>query len=157
VPKIDVTKATVRTKGRYPDPWGAVTEGREKAALGDVVGLAQFGVNLTRLKPGAASALRHWHEAEDEFVYVLEGEIVLIEDGGTTVLQRGDAAGFKAGVANGHHLVNRSQRDAVYLEVGTRTKRERAHYPDVDLVYERDESGSRFSRRSGEPYPKSGG
>ena len=114
-------------------------------------------VNLTRLKPGAASALRHWHEAEDEFVYVLEGEILLIEDGGTTVLEPGDAAGFKAGVANGHHLVNKSKRDAVYLEVGTRAKRERAHYPDVDLVYDKDENGFRFSRRSGEPYPKTGG
>jgi uncharacterized cupin superfamily protein len=82
---------------------------------------------------------------------------VLIEDGGPTVLQRGEAAGFKAGVANGHHLVNKSKRDAVYLEVGTRAKRERAHYPDIDLVYEKDESGFRFSRRSGEPYPKSGG
>jgi uncharacterized cupin superfamily protein len=157
MPKIDVAKATVRTKSVYPDPWGAITAGREKAAIGDVVGLTQFGVNLTRLKPGAASALRHWHEAEDEFVYVLEGEITLIEDGGTSVLQPGDAAGFKAGVANGHHLVNRSQRDAVYLEVGTRATRERAHYPDVDLIYERDESGLRFSRRSGEPYPKRGG
>jgi len=141
VPKINVAKAKVRTKSTYPDPWRAITEGREKAALGDVVGLTQFGVNLTRLKPGAASALRHWHEAEDE----------------ATVLRPGDAAGFKAGVATGHHLVNRSQRDAVYLEVGTRAKRERAHYPDVDLVYDRDESGFRFSRRSGEPYPKSGG
>jgi len=147
----------VRTKGVYPEPWRAVTEGRENAALGDVVGLTQFGVNLTRLKPGAASALRHWHEAEDEFVYVLEGEITLIDDGGTTVLQPGDAAGFKARVANGHHLVNRSQRDAVYLEVGTRAKRERAHYSDVDLVYDRDESGFRFSRKSGEAYPRSGG
>jgi uncharacterized cupin superfamily protein len=79
VPKIDIAKATVRTKGVYPEPWRAITEGREKAALGDVVGLTQFGVNLTRLKPGAASALRHWHQAEDEFVYVLEGEIMLIE------------------------------------------------------------------------------
>lgn len=158
MPKIDIVKAMVRTKGVYPEPWRAITEGREKTALGDVVGLTQFGVNLTRLKPGAASALRHWHEAEDEFVYVLEGEIMLIEDGGTTVLQRGDAAGFKAGVANGHHLVNKSQRDALYLEVGTRAKRERAHYSDVDLIYDRgDESGVRFSRRSGEAYPKSDG
>jgi len=154
VPKIDIAKAMVRTKGVYPEPWRAITEGREKTGLGDVVGLTQFGVNLTRLKPGAASALRHWHEAEDEFIYVLEGEIMLIEDGSTTVLQRGDAAGFKAGVANGHHLVNKSQRDAVYLEVGTR---ERAHYPDVDLILDRDESGFRFLRRSGEAYPKSGG
>ena len=157
MPKIDIAGASVRTRGVYPDPWGAVTQGREKTALGDVAGLTQFGVNLTRLKPGAASALRHWHETEDEFVYVLEGEIMLIEDGGTTVLRPGDAAGFKAGVSNGHHLVNKSQRNALYLEVGTRAKRERAHYSDVDLVYDRDESGFRFSRRSGEPYPKSGG
>ena len=151
MPKIDIAKAMVRTKGVYPEPWRAVTEGREKAALGDVVGLTQFGVNLTRLKPGAASALRHWHEAEDEFVYVLEGEITLIEDGGATVLQPGDAAGFKAGVANGHHLVNRSQRDAVYLEVGTRARSERVHYPDVDFMMERDETGRRYFRKSGEP------
>jgi len=157
MPKIDIAKASVRTRSVYPDPWGAVTQGREKTALGDVAGLTQFGVNLTRLKPGAASALRHWHETEDEFVYVIEGEIVLIEDGGTTVLRPGDAAGFKADLSNGHHLVNKSQRDALYLEVGTRAKRERAHYSDVDLVYDRDESGFRFSRRSGEPYPKSGG
>jgi uncharacterized cupin superfamily protein len=156
MPKIDVARASVRTRSVYPDPWGAVTQGREKTALGDIAGLTQFGINLTRLKPGAASALRHWHETEDEFVYVLEGEIMLIEDGGTTVLRPGDAAGFKAGVSNGHHLVNKSQRDALYLEVGTRAKRERAHYSDVDLVYDRDESGFRFSRRSGEPYPQSG-
>src|SRR4029453_7452490 len=98
-----------------------------------------------------------WDGGGGEVVYLVEGEITLIEEGGTTVLQPDDAAGFKAGVANGHHLVNRSQRDAIYLEVGTRAKRERAHYPDVDLVYDRDESGFRFSRRSGEPYPKSGG
>jgi uncharacterized cupin superfamily protein len=154
MPKIDIAKATVRTKSAYPAQWRAVTAGREKAALGDVAGLSQFGVNLTRLKPGAASALRHWHEQEDEFVYVVEGEITLIEDGGETVLRPGDAAGFKAGGANGHHLVNKSQRDALYLEVGTRAKRARAHYPDVDLVGERDERGFRFSRRSGEPYPQ---
>lgn len=154
MPKIDIAKATVRTKGVYPQPWRGITDGREKAVLGDVAGLTQFGVNLTRLKPGAASALRHWHEAEDEFVYVLEGEITLIEDGGATILRSGDAAGFKAGVANGHHLVNNSQRDALYLEVGTRAGRERAHYPDVDLVLDRDERGVRFSHRTGEPYPK---
>src|ERR1700730_12506150 len=103
----------VRTKGVYPDPWRAVTEGREKAALGDVVGLTQFGVNLTRLKPGTASALRHWHENEDEFIFVIEGELVLIEDDGEGLLKPGDAAGFKAGVPNGHHLINKTNRDAV--------------------------------------------
>jgi uncharacterized cupin superfamily protein len=154
MPKIDIAKAVVRTKGIYPQPHRQVTDGREKAALGNVAGLTQFGVNLTRLKPGAASALRHWHENEDEFVYVLEGEIVLIEDGGETVLKPGDCAGFKAGVPNGHHLVNKSQRDAVYLEIGTRAATERGHYPDVDLVFERDERGMRFLHRSGETYPQ---
>jgi uncharacterized cupin superfamily protein len=152
MPKIDIGKAKVRTASFYPQPWRAVTDGREKTMLGDVAGLTQFGVNLTRLKPGAASSLRHWHEAEDELVYVLEGEMILIEDGGETVLRPGDAAGFKAGVANGHQLVNRSQHDALYLEIGTRAPRERAHYADVDLVVDRDERGARFSRRSGEPY-----
>ena len=112
MPKIDIAKAVVRTKGVYPQPHRSVTDGREKAALGNVAGLTQFGVNLTRLKPGAASALRHWHEQEDEFIYVLEGELVLIEDGGETMLKPGDCAGFKAGVPNGHQLVNKSQRDA---------------------------------------------
>jgi uncharacterized cupin superfamily protein len=85
-------------------------------------------VNYTRLRPGAASALRHWHEREDELVFVLEGELVLVEDGGETVLRAGDAAAFKAGVANGHHLVNRSERDALLLEIGTRSTAEVAHY-----------------------------
>ena len=153
MPKIDITKAPLRTTSTYPDEFKNVTNGREKYAVGNVAGLTQFGVNITRLKPGAASALRHWHEQEDEFVFVLEGEIVLIEDGGETLLKPGDAAGFKAGVANGHHLVNRSGRDAVFLEVGTRAATERAHYPDVDLVVTRDAGGFRFTHRSGEPYP----
>jgi uncharacterized cupin superfamily protein len=157
VPKIDIDKAIVRTTSVYPAPWRNVTQGREKAGLGDIVGLTQFGVNLTRLKPGAASALRHWHEAEDEFIYVLEGEITLVEDTGSTLLRAGDAAGFKAGVANGHHLVNHSGADVLYLEIGTRAARERAHYPGLDLVLDRDEGGLRFSHRSGEPYPKGGG
>jgi uncharacterized cupin superfamily protein len=154
MPKIDIAQAEVRTKGVYPLPYRSVTDGREKAALGNVAGLTQFGVNLTRLKPGAASALRHWHEQEDEFVYVLEGELVLIEDDGEMPLKPGDCAGFKAGVPNGHQLVNKSQRDVVYLEIGTRAANERAHYPDVDLVLERDARGMRFLHKSGEPYPK---
>jgi uncharacterized cupin superfamily protein len=154
MPKIDIAKAVVRTSTIYPQPFRSVTDGREKAALGNVAGLTQFGVNLTRLKPGAASALRHWHEQEDEFVYVLEGELVLVEDGGEIVLRPGDCAGFKAGVSNGHQLVNKSQRDAVYLEIGARAATERAHYPDCDLVLERDARGMRFLHRSGQPYPE---
>ncbi len=104
------------------------------------------------LKPGAASALRHWHEKEDELVYVLQGEVVLIEDEGETVLKPGDAAGFKANTPNGHQLINRTRSDAVYLEIGTRSQYETAHYPDVDLVAIRDEKGMRYGRKNGEPY-----
>jgi uncharacterized cupin superfamily protein len=153
MPKIDIAKIAPRTGSSYPTAFKAPIVGREKYPLGDAVGLTQFGVNLTRLKPGAASSQRHWHENEDEFVFVLEGEIVLIEDEGETLLRPGDSAGFKAGVANGHQLVNKSAREALYLEVGARAPTERSHYPDVDLAGEKDERGYRFSRKSGEPYP----
>jgi uncharacterized cupin superfamily protein len=152
MPKVDISKAKVRTGTNYPPQFQNVVQGREKSVLGDLVGLSQFGVNLTRLKPGAASALRHWHENEDEFVYILEGELVLIEDEGETLLRPGDAAGFKAGVANGHHLINKTQRDAVYLEIGTRAPTERAHYPDVDLEFIRDKDKVQVRHKSGEPY-----
>src|SRR4029453_1790873 len=132
MPKIDIAKAVVRTKGVYPQPYTSMTDGREKAGLGNVAGLTQFGVNMTRIKPGSASALRHWHEQEDEFVYVLEGELVLRENGDECLLKAGDAAGFKAGSGIGHCLVNRGARDAVYLEIGTRAVSERVHYSDVD-------------------------
>jgi uncharacterized cupin superfamily protein len=153
MPKIDIAKAAVRTTTVYPDEFKPVVRGREKHVLGDVAGLTQFGVNLTRLKPGSASSLRHWHETEDEFIFLVEGELTLIEDEGETLLKRGDAAGFKAGVANGHHLINKSSRDAVYLEIGTRATRDHAHYPDVDMDLVRDEQGKfRITHKSGEPY-----
>jgi uncharacterized cupin superfamily protein len=152
MPKVDISKAKVRTGTNYTSQIQNVVQGREKSVLGDLVGLTQFGVNLTRLKPGAASALRHWHENEDEFVYILEGELVLIEDDGETLLRPGDSAGFKAGVANGHHLINKTQRDAVYLEIGTRAPTERAHYPDVDLEFIRDKDKVQVRHKSGEPY-----
>jgi len=129
--------------------------GRIRKRLGNAVGLDQFGVNLTTLKPGAMSAQRHWHIAEDELVFILSGEVVLCEDGSEVVLRTGDAAGFKAGVPNGHCLVNRSAGDAVYLEIGTRAARERAEYPDIDMRAERDEKGMRYLHKSGEPYPGS--
>jgi uncharacterized cupin superfamily protein len=155
MPKIDTSKlpALWGSTG-YPDVYKPVVAGREKIALGDAAGLTQFGVNLTRLKPGAATALRHWHEREDEFVYILEGEVVLVEDEGETVLKAGDCAGFKASIPNGHNLINKTDRDALMLEVGTRAPRERAHYPDVDLVYEvDDEAGSRkILHKDGTPY-----
>jgi uncharacterized cupin superfamily protein len=152
MPKIDIDSLPVDTRTGYPEPLNRLVMGRERKRLGNAVGLDQFGVNLTTLKPGAASALRHWHEKEDELIYVLQGEIVLVEDDGETVLKPGDAAGFKANTPNGHHLINRTQSDAVYLEIGARSKTETAHYPDVDLVAIRDEKGMRYTRKNGEPH-----
>jgi uncharacterized cupin superfamily protein len=154
MPKIDIAKVPVENRSTYPEPFNRVVEGRSRKRLGNAAGLDQFGVNLTTLKPGAASALRHWHDKEDEFVYILEGEVVLIEDDGETVLKPGDAAGFKASVRNGHHLVNKSGGNAVYLEIGTRSKYERAEYPDVDLIVIRDEKGGRYTHKDGKPYSK---
>jgi uncharacterized cupin superfamily protein len=153
MPKIDIPNLKLETGSGYPEPFRAVVAGRSRRRLGDAVGLDQFGVNLTRLAPGAQSAQRHWHAAEDEFVYVLEGELVLHENDGETILKAGEAAGFKAGVANGHCLINRSAADAVYLEIGTRSPREAAEYPDIDLSVRKDESGVRYLHKSGEPYP----
>lgn len=152
MPKIDIAKLPVDSRSTYPQPLNRAVSGRSRKRLGNAAGLDQFGVNLTTLKPGAASALRHWHRNEDELVYILEGEVVLIEDDGETVLRPGDAAGFKANVSNGHHLVNKSSRDAVYLEIGTRSKHERAEYPDIDLVMIRDDQGARYIHKDGKPY-----
>jgi uncharacterized cupin superfamily protein len=154
MPKIDIASLKVEVATGYPEPYRAAVAGRARKRLGDAVGLDQFGVNLTRLTPGAQSAQRHWHVAEDEFVYVLEGEVVLCENEGETILRPGDAAGFKAGVANGHCLINRSSRDAVYLEIGSRAARECAQYPDIDLRAERDAGVMRYLHKSGEPYPR---
>ena len=152
MPKIDIGKIPTDTRTGYPAPYDRVVVGRERKRLGNAAGLDQFGVNLTTLKPGASSALRHWHEREDEFVYVLEGELVLIEDEGETVLKPGDAAAFKANSGNGHHLVNRTARNAVYLEVGTRSKHERVEYPEADLLVVRDDKGGRYIHKDGSPY-----
>ena len=150
MPRIDIGRVPAQQIASYPKEFAPVISGREKQRIGDVVGLTQFGVNITRIKAGSASALRHWHEREDEFVYMLEGELVLCENDGETVLKAGDAAGFKAGSGIAHCLVNRTERDAIYLEVGTRAESERVHYPDVDFMMERDACGRRYFRKSGE-------
>ena len=150
MPRIDISKAVVRTTTVYPQPFARITEGREKAALGNVVGLTQFGVNLTRLKPGAASALRHWHEQEDEFVYVLEGELIMIEDGGETLLRAGDCAAFPKGAGNGHHLINNSGAMAVYLEVGSRAPADVTTCSDIDMMSAN--ADGRFTHKDGAPY-----
>ena len=152
MPKIDIAKIPLDARTNYPSPYDRIVFGRERKRLGNAAGLDQFGVNLTTLKPGAASSLRHCHEMEDEFVYILEGEVVLIEDEGETVLKPGDAAGFKADSGNGHQLVNRTTRDAVYLEIGTRSKHERVDYADVDMLMVRDDNGARYTHKNGGRY-----
>ncbi len=152
MPKLDIEALPLDTKTNYPPPFDRVVHGRERRRLGNAAGLDQFGVNLTTLRPGAASALRHWHEKEDEFVYIVEGELVLIEDGGETLLKAGDAAAFKANSGDGHHLVNRTTREALFLEIGTRAKHERVEYPDVDLLVVRDDRGMRYTHKNGDPY-----
>jgi uncharacterized cupin superfamily protein len=115
----------------YPVALRPRVAGRHRQAIGDAVGLTQFGINLTRLDPDAESALRHWHEAEDEFVYILQGELTLIDESGEHLMRAGTFAGWQAGKPNAHHLVNKTRKPAVYLEIGTRaTGRDMAHYPD---------------------------
>jgi uncharacterized cupin superfamily protein len=136
----------------YPSPFDVPCRERTRWRLGDAAGLTQFGVNLLRLAPGAWSSQRHWHTVEDEFVYVLEGEVVLVTNEGEEVLRAGDAAGFRGGVENGHHLQNRSARDAVVLEVGSRRPADdEAWYPDIDLHALRNRAG--YAHRDGTPYP----
>lgn len=152
MPKIDIAALPAHTRTNYPERYRDVVAGRSRKRLGDAVGVDQFGVNLCTLTPGAASSLRHRHAAEDEIVYILQGEVVLIEDEEETVLKPGEAAGWKAGSGVYHHLVNRSERDAVFLEIGTRALRERTEYAEADLQIVKDESGARVMHRSGEPY-----
>jgi len=148
-PALDPATVAERTGSGYPEPLRAPCVARSKRALGRELGLTHFGVNLTRLDPGAWSAQRHWHTRQDEFVYVVEGELVLVTDAGEQTLRAGMAAGFPAGKADGHHLINRTTRPALYLEVGDRTTGDEVHYPDVDLFVAADFS---FRHKSGEPY-----
>jgi len=152
---LDPMTLTPRIGSGYPVPFRASAGTREKRALGDATRLTQYGVNLVHLPPGAWSSQRHWHSHEDEFVYLLEGELMLITDGGEQRLTAGMCAGFPAGCADGHHLVNRSERMAVYLEIGTRDDvDDRVAYPDIDLSLERDGREYVFKHKDGTPYPK---
>ncbi len=153
MPKIDIDSAPTRHGTGYPDAFAAPCKSLRRWRLGDAVGLDQFGVNLLRLPAGAWSSQRHWHAAEDEFVWVIEGEVVLIEDEGEIVLRAGDCAGFKAGVANGHKIENRSGREAMLLEVGSRRPTEDAcDYPDIDMI--QPQGADRYFHRDGTLYPK---
>lgn len=158
VPRIDIETAPTGHGTSYPDEFAGPCLARRRWRLGDAAGLDQFGVNLLRLPAGAWSSQRHWHFTEDEFVWVVSGEVILVEgrEGEPvteTVLRAGDCAGFKAGVANGHRIENRSDAEAVLLEVGTRNPTgDGADYPDIDMTL--PEGADRYHHRDGSPYPK---
>ena len=155
MPKIDTSALPVLSGTSYPAPYDAAVRGRTRQRLGDAAGLTQFGVNLCRLAPGAASAHRHWHAAEDEFVLVLSGEVVLEEDGAEEVLRAGEAAGFAAGRAIGHRLVNRGADEAVILEIGTRAEADEVTYTDeaVDMHAAKTDGGTWImTRKDGRPH-----
>ncbi len=150
---IHATEAPPRTKpSNYPEPFASRMQGREKRPLGDLFGLTNFGVNLTRLAPQAVSALRHAHTRQDEFIYILQGHPTLYTDAGRTVLAPGMCAGFKAGTGNGHHLINETDEEVVYLEVGDRTPGDEGFYPDDDLKALLVEGKWKFVHKDGTPY-----
>ena len=151
MPKIDIDAAPFSSGTSYPAPFDQPCVGRRRWALGDAAGLSQFGVNLLRLPPHQWSSQRHWHRAEDEFVYVLEGQVVLVTDAGEQVMGPGDCAAFPAGVADGHHLQNRSDLEVVILEMGSRRPDEDAGtYPDIDLALPSRSGG--YLHKDGTPY-----
>ena len=153
-PAMDPADVAARTGSSYPKPHRRQVQGRRKRTLGDPLGLTHYGVNLVELGPGAWSSQRHWHSAEDEFVYVVSGELTLVSDAGRQRLGPGMVAGFPAGVADGHHLVNESGQTAVYLEIGDRSDRDEVFYPDIDMMLTRmSPAQSRvFQHMDGRPY-----
>jgi uncharacterized cupin superfamily protein len=153
MPKIDAAKLPEVIGSRYPAPFDEPCKARAVRRLGEAAGLTQFGVNLVRLPPGVWSSQRHWHSHEDEFVYVLEGEVVLVTDAGQEILRSGDSAGFKAGDRDGHCLRNLSQKDVVFLVVGSRSDEDHGEYPDIDLAFAagRYTGKGGFRRKDGTP------
>ena len=152
MPKIDVSAVPERKGSPYPVPFDAPCAERIRKRLGDAGGLGDFGVNLMRLPPGNWSSQRHWHSDEDEFVYVLAGEVTLIEDTGETLLRAGDCAAFSKGTGNGHHMVNRSDEWAVYIDVGSRSPADVTTCSDIDMMSAN--ADGRFVHKNGEPYPQ---
>lgn len=151
MPKLNPDAISPRLGSSYPAPFHEPCADRVRRALGDAGGLTDFGVNLLELPPGAWSSQRHWHSAEDEFIYVLSGEVVLITDAGEETLRAGDCAAFAKGDPNGHHLVNKSDQTAVCLEAGGRAGADVCTYPDIDMRIDRRDE--RYTRKDGTPYP----
>lgn len=149
---IDLENVTNNYGSNYPEQFKPVVAGRSKKRLGNAAGLQNFGVNLVELAPGSASALRHWHDKQDEFIYVLSGEITLVTNAGEETLTAGNCAGFPAQVVDGHCLINRSQEIATYLEIGDRTANDEVTYPDDDLIAQYSPNGWIFTRKDGRLY-----
>ena len=152
MPKLDISAIAAQRGTYYPAQFNEKSADRLRQRLGDAGGIRDFGINLTRLPPGNWSSQRHWHSHEDEFVYVLEGEVILIEDGGETTLNAGDCAAFPKNSGNGHHMVNRSKKDAVYLEVGSRHRDDLTTCSDVDM--QSANVDGLFRHKDGRPYDK---
>ena len=153
MPKINTSAVPVRKGSGYPSPFDAPCAERTRRRLGDAGGLRDFGVNLMTLPPRSWSSQRHWHSHEDEFIYLLEGELTLIEDGGETVLRAGDCAAFPKSTGNGHHLINKASVMAVYLEVGSRNAQDLTTCSDIDMMS--SHADGRFVHKDGTPYPQS--
>ncbi len=151
-PALDPAQVPEQSTTGYPEPYKTRVAGRHKRRLGDAAGLKNFGVNLTRLDPGAESSMRHWHAKQDEFIYVLEGEVTLVADAGRQKLKAGMAAGFPAGKADGHQLVNETKRPVVYLEIGDRTPGDGATYSEADLAAKLMDGKWVFTHKDGSPY-----
>ncbi len=152
MPTINQASCPVKTGSIYPEPYASMMRGRSSLRLGDAGGLTQFGANLVMLEPGAMSSLRHWHHNEDEFVWVVEGECTLVQDAGETVLRPGDCAAFPAGDPDGHHFVNRTDRVAKFLVVGSRAPQETAVYSDVDMMVTMEKGRAEFTHKDGTPF-----
>ncbi len=152
-PALDPTTVEAQTGANYPEPFKENVKEREKRMVGDVLGLTQFGVNIVRLAPGVMSSQRHCHSHEDEFVIVLSGELALVTDGGEQILGPGMVAGFPAGNGDGHHLINRTDEGAVYLEIGTRDEaNDDVDYSDIDLIRRKKDGKRVFFHKDGTPY-----
>ena len=147
-PALDPMSIEPRTGSGYPEPYRSRVVPREKRALGNALGLTKIGINHTTLPPGKESSMRHWHTHEEEFIFVLSGEVVLRTDAGEQVLKAGTCCGFALGTTDGHHLVNRSETPATYLEISNRDPADGADYSDVDLLYR----GGAFTRRDGSKF-----
>jgi uncharacterized cupin superfamily protein len=151
MPKIDIASVPKIKGVGYPPPFSEATADRIRQRLGNAGGIRDFGINLTHLPPGNWSSQRHWHSHEDEFVYILEGELTLVEDGGETILHAGDCAAFPKNSGNGHHLINNSETVAVYLEIGSRHPSDLTTCSDVDMMSAN--ADGRFVHKDGTPYP----